>query len=207
MASESTGVKDQPYFAASGAPQIDVDPGIVADYAALVGNRKVGTTTERNALSDKALWEGLAFRDITLGLEYVRRSGAWVVAGANSPARDTFQLINVGSVAGGTNLGTVVTVPSQPYAQRVMVSIHGFVSPSAAGDAGVNTTVTGGTAVQNPQIRIYTSVGGQFYSYSRVFYVTVTSGMVCTIRALSEGSVAAAYQVSLETHALAAGEY
>ena len=131
----------------------------------------------------------------------------WLSTSVRSPARDTFQLINASSIGGGVNIGTLVTIPTRSYAQRVMVAIDGFVSPSSAGDAGVFVVVTNGTAVANPQVRIYTQIGGQFYGYSRHFYVNVAAGIGCTLRARSEGSVVSSYQVSLETHALVAGEY
>lgn len=79
MASESSGPKDQPYFSSSGAPAIDVDPGLVADYAALVGNRKVLTTAQRLALTGKAVWDGLEVWDTDLKSLFVRDTGAWVL--------------------------------------------------------------------------------------------------------------------------------
>lgn len=80
MASESTGDKGQPYFASSGAPAIDVDPGLIADYAAKVGNRRAGATAERNAATGKDVWDQLHWGDTTDGLEYVRFGSSWVPA-------------------------------------------------------------------------------------------------------------------------------
>ena len=73
-----TGAKDQPRFSETGAPEIGTDNTIVSDFAALVGNRKVGTLADMNALSGKQRWEGLAFQttDGTKG-EYVYQGGAW----------------------------------------------------------------------------------------------------------------------------------
>lgn len=79
MASELSGTKNQPYFLASGAPAIDVDPGLVADYAAEVGNRKVGTNTERLALTGKDLWDGLEFYETDTNDQYVYEDGSWVL--------------------------------------------------------------------------------------------------------------------------------
>ena len=78
LSSESSGPKNQPYFAANGAPEIDVDPGLVADYAAKVGNRRVGTTAERNAAAGKDLWESLIWGDTSDGNEYKRTGSAWI---------------------------------------------------------------------------------------------------------------------------------
>jgi hypothetical protein len=73
-----TGPKDQPRFSETGAPEIGTDNTIVADYAALVGNRKVGTLAEMNALTGKKRWPGLAFQttDGTKG-EYVDQGTSW----------------------------------------------------------------------------------------------------------------------------------
>jgi hypothetical protein len=76
VASESTGAKNQPYFSATGAPEIDVDPGVVSDYAAKVGNRRVGTTAERNAATGKDVWPGLEWYDTTEDAAYVRTSSS-----------------------------------------------------------------------------------------------------------------------------------
>jgi len=77
MASESTGNRDQPYFASNGAPAIDVDPGIVSDFAAEVGTRRTGTKAEREALSGKKIFEGLAFGDTSLKAEFKVIDGSW----------------------------------------------------------------------------------------------------------------------------------
>lgn len=78
MASETTGAKDQPYFSSTGAPQIDVDPGLVSDYAALVGNHKQGTNAERVALSGKKLWVGLGFYETDTDTNWRYKAAGWV---------------------------------------------------------------------------------------------------------------------------------
>ena len=77
MASESTGSKGQPYFSDAGAPDLGVDLGIVSDFSAATGNRGVGTTTERNALTGAKFYEGLAFGDTTLKAEFKVIDGSW----------------------------------------------------------------------------------------------------------------------------------
>jgi hypothetical protein len=74
MSAESLGTKGQPHFSSSGAPQIDVDPTSVADYAALVGNHIIGTTTQRTAGvvpgTAVPVWVGLLWEDTTDGNMY-----------------------------------------------------------------------------------------------------------------------------------------
>ncbi|PCN47017.1 hypothetical protein Csp2054_14335 [Curtobacterium sp. 'Ferrero'] len=79
MARDSTGEKGQPQYAGSGVPQDAADLTEVAAYAALVGNRKVGTTADRNqALADGDVWDGLEWYDTTDGGLYLLQSGSWL---------------------------------------------------------------------------------------------------------------------------------
>lgn len=78
MSVTSTGAKNQPQYASSGnPPTFAADLTAAADYAALVGNRKVLTTAQRTALTGKDLWEGLEVYDIDLDIPYTYKSG-WV---------------------------------------------------------------------------------------------------------------------------------
>ena len=78
MAASSTrGPKGQPRFPATDAPDLGVDEEIVADFAAAVGNRRVGTTAQRLALAGVDLYEGLAFGDTTLKAELKVIDGSW----------------------------------------------------------------------------------------------------------------------------------
>lgn len=81
MAADGFGTKNQPTFLNTGAPDIAVDPTLVSNYAALVGNTKVLTTVQRNALAGLDVWEGLHVTDTTDNLLYRRVAGAWVIAG------------------------------------------------------------------------------------------------------------------------------
>jgi len=76
-ASATKGPKGQPRFPATDAPDLGVDEEIVADYAAKVGNRRVGTTAERNAAAGADLWEGLEWYDTTLKKTFWNISGVW----------------------------------------------------------------------------------------------------------------------------------
>lgn len=79
MARDSTGEKGQPQYAGSGVPQDAADLTEVAAYAALVGNRKAGTTAERNqALADGETWDGLEWYDLTDGNLYLFQAGSWL---------------------------------------------------------------------------------------------------------------------------------
>ena len=77
MTSSSTGAKNQPHFADADAPDVAVNPTQVADYAAKVGNRRVGTFGERQAASANDVWDGLAWFDTNENAEYIYRAGAW----------------------------------------------------------------------------------------------------------------------------------
>ena len=78
MAADGTaGTKNQPQFLDGGAPDLANDNNILANYTAKVGNRRVGTTAERNAAAGKDVWEGLEWFDSTLDRAYTYRSGSW----------------------------------------------------------------------------------------------------------------------------------
>ncbi|MGN8049541.1 hypothetical protein ACTJKO_07590 [Curtobacterium sp. 22159] len=80
MAADSYGNKNEPQFAGAGVPQDAADLTTVAAYAALVGNRKVGTVDQRNAvIGTKDAWEGLTWYDLTDGFTYTYKSGGWVL--------------------------------------------------------------------------------------------------------------------------------
>lgn len=66
MAADSHGDKNEPQYAGSGIPQDAADLTEVAAYAAKVGNRRVGTTDQRNAaIGTSDVWEGLEWYDTT----------------------------------------------------------------------------------------------------------------------------------------------
>jgi hypothetical protein len=131
----------------------------------------------------------------------------WEVIGTHAE-RDTYFEWNSGSTGiGGGNTFRAVSIPASPQAQRVRFMVSGLVSPDAQGDAGIAVTALGGTVVQNPQVRIFTSIGGQFYGYSRSGYVSIPANASAEIRFTNESSVTARYQVTVETHTLAAGQF
>lgn len=76
MASSSRNpVSGAPIFRDEDAPDPAVNPTEVAEYAATVGNRGVGSTAQRNAWP--YMKEGFAWGDTTNGNEYVVKNGAW----------------------------------------------------------------------------------------------------------------------------------
>lgn len=84
MARDSSGAKNQPQYAGTGAPADSADLSEIANYAAQVGNRKAGPTTHttpslgRTTSTGADVWEGLEWEDTTDGFTYKYRSGAWV---------------------------------------------------------------------------------------------------------------------------------
>lgn len=78
MAADSYGAQNQPNFLETGAPQLGTDLSLISNYAAEVGNRKIGTTSARTGLSGADRWEGLEFHDTTLDHDFVWDGSAWV---------------------------------------------------------------------------------------------------------------------------------
>lgn len=78
MARDSSGTQNQPQYSATGASADATDLSEVANFAALVGNRKVGTTSQRTTAAGADVWEGLLWADTTTGIEYRYTAGAWV---------------------------------------------------------------------------------------------------------------------------------
>lgn len=79
MAADDTpGARDNPRFLGTGAPSTATDLNLISAYAALMGNRMVGTTAARVAFATKA-WEGLRWRDSDAAndAEYEWTGSAW----------------------------------------------------------------------------------------------------------------------------------
>lgn len=97
------GTKNNPQFLDGGAPDLATDANLISAYAAKVGNRRTGTTAERNAATGKDVWEGLEWFDTTLRRIFLYLNGSWVatVGFTNAP----------NSASGGLTPGGV-TVPA-----------------------------------------------------------------------------------------------
>ncbi|SBN64464.1 hypothetical protein GA0004736_3424 [Curtobacterium sp. 9128] len=80
MARDSSGPKNEPQYAGTGVPQDAADLTEVARYAAMVGNRKVGASSDRQALTGADVWPGLEFYETDTGLAFVYQSSTagWV---------------------------------------------------------------------------------------------------------------------------------
>jgi hypothetical protein len=82
MTASSFGPKNEPIFADGDAPDVAVNATQAAAYAAKVGNRRVGTTAERDeaATNPREVWEGLLWFDTTLDTEFLWM-GIWIRVG------------------------------------------------------------------------------------------------------------------------------
>jgi hypothetical protein len=84
MTASSFGPHGEPEFKDGDAPDVALNPTQVGKYAALVGNRRVGTTAQRNAaltedptLSTPGSWNGLEWWDTTLKRAFILVDGGW----------------------------------------------------------------------------------------------------------------------------------
>lgn len=141
MAADSYGAKQQPQYSGTGKPQSAADLSEIANYAALVGNRKVGSTAARNqAVTDGNVWEGLEWFDTSDGNLYLLKSGSWLPlftrwtdfspqysgmsGGATIYAKyrrtlDTCQVRFSWTLGNFPNIGTIALVPPVPIASWV----------------------------------------------------------------------------------------
>jgi hypothetical protein len=108
MAADDHGPKGNGIYSASGASDDGADLTEIAAYAALVGNRKTGTSAQRAAAitEQNGVWEGLIWGDTTDGNEYRFTSGSWVIL--LPQVRDT-KVAARGIVGLGPNETTVLT--------------------------------------------------------------------------------------------------
>jgi hypothetical protein len=80
MAADSYGPNGEPQFAGSGVPQDAADLTLVGAFAGQVGNRRKGSSSDRNSfLSTGQGQEGLIWGDTTDGNEYRLTGGSWVL--------------------------------------------------------------------------------------------------------------------------------
>lgn len=73
------GPKNQPRYDINDDPAFPDHLTEVSEYAASVGNVKVGTAADRNALTGADVWDGLYFRESDTKSAYLRADGAWVL--------------------------------------------------------------------------------------------------------------------------------
>jgi len=132
MSASTFGLKNEPQFGDLDAPDPGVNPTQAAAYAALVGNRKIGTTAQRDALTGKDVWEGLLFGDITTGIDYRRTGGAWLPVGGDTG------WINVTftAISGGTTWQNAAAGEEAQYRRlNNVVYLRGRIALGSAGTA------------------------------------------------------------------------
>lgn len=164
------GPRNQPQFLAGGAPDLGADENAIADYAAKVGNRRVGTTAERLAATGLDVWEGLSWRDATDGITYDRVGTGWVAMSSRSEA--VVPLL-------GAFLNQ--TYPLTTTERARMVTLHGRVS-RASGTLMVVGTVD--VAHRPPTLAAIYRVGsvGSGNTVGGEFFVTVgTNGTITLV--------------------------
>lgn len=183
MASELKGTKNQPYFSAAGAPAIDVDPGIVADYAAYVGNHKEGTSAERGALAGADLWDGLLFTETDTGLiwSYLLTSqGGWFcVSGISKALVTTF----------GTNWSSTAPTAATCYRTGNRVDLVGTVLLGASGGGGGYSNILTVPAAMRPPTATQRFVGAAVTSTGAAYELGLTSGVLAQISGYVNGSL------------------
>lgn len=101
---DTSGPHNQPHYSENGIPADAADLTEVSDWADLVGNRKVGSTTTRNNLSGADLWPGLEFFDTTLWGTFIYINGGWV------QTFDNTKVFHGGTVGIATDAGGSVIV-------------------------------------------------------------------------------------------------
>jgi len=143
MTATSWGPKNEPEFADGDAPDVALNPKQAAAYAGKVGNRRVGTTAERNAAAGKDLWVGLLWGDTTDGNDYKYTSGGWITTYENGA------WVTPTLAAGWDNEGSN---PIQYKRRNGLVSFRGRASSSGANmtaftlQAGFRPDIPGGMA-------------------------------------------------------------
>lgn len=99
------GSHNQPQWDLADDADFAADLSTLSNYVATVGNSKVGTTTQRNSLTGKNVWNGLQFRDITVDRTFYYKSGGWLLEQWGAPVNDSFSAAS--SYRGTHNLGQV----------------------------------------------------------------------------------------------------
>lgn len=167
-------VTGAPVFLSADAPDPGVNESQVAEYAAEVGTRLIGTTAERTAYAYAR--DGLRWRDTTDGGEYEYRSGGWVLV--NLPATDYEPTVT------GISLGTSPSLVARYWVSdgrvKVMVRIVLGSTPVATGLIYVSLPAGLAANTALPQVGAFTALGpsgarklgtAQLDTSSRVLFV------------------------------------
>jgi len=138
MASETNGPKGQPWFAATGAPAIDVDPTEVADYAAMMGNHVADTAAKRatNLLPDgqTPVYTGLVWTETDTGRRFlcvVSPTPTWYEL-SGKPVSGTITFATSGGVtySSGTPAATLTQMGPRVYMGGIVSSVSATFSNS-----------------------------------------------------------------------------
>ncbi|MFJ3029814.1 hypothetical protein ACIPEQ_13305 [Curtobacterium sp. NPDC087080] len=116
MAQDSWGPKHQPQYSNVGVPADAADLSQIANFAALVGNRKVDTSTARAALGADEKWPGLQWydTDTLANWLYVADAGSGSAGWVNPDMR----FAQFTTLAGGVPDGG-------PYSQGTITAVSG----------------------------------------------------------------------------------
>ncbi|GGL77022.1 hypothetical protein GCM10009706_14340 [Curtobacterium citreum] len=136
MAADDYGPKGNGIYSASGASDDGADLTEIAAFAGQVGNRRVGTTAQRNAAlteligpGSPGVWEGLEWRDTTDGNVYVLSSGAWVyLFGDTGWLNPSF--VNGGNPGTGNDTAGQANPAAQYRRRNGVVSMTGYWVPT-----------------------------------------------------------------------------
>lgn len=134
MARDQTGDKRQPIYLGTGAPSDAADLTEVAQYAADVGNTRVGSTNDRTTFTNNGYaTQGLAWFDTTLKRTVYYIDAAWVGAERRT-------ILSGGAVGGsGSTLQSVtgqVSIPAVPFDRIIILSF--IALPTAISGSYVN---------------------------------------------------------------------
>lgn len=158
-----TGAKGKPVYGSGDGPSMAAMFQAGADYAALVGNRKVGTAAERTALTGTALWEELVFAETDTDKEYVYRNAGW----KRYPVVDSSEAVGAFTVAAGWSIASQSAVKIGGFLARVYINFTrtgGTITVPSDGDI-TNQTVatfrTGWVPYPGDPSPLASSTGGQ----------------------------------------------
>jgi hypothetical protein len=175
MARDSSGTKNQPQYATTGAPADAADMSEIANYAAAIGNRVTGTSAQRtgNLLPFGAgtlaytPWEGLEWDETDTGMVYRYTSGAWLM---KSNLWTTYTPTVVGIV-----VGTGGTTVAQWRREGDLVRVrYCFTLGSSGASVASNPTVTlpvNAVALNHPYMN-YNGSGSIYDTSLAIPYVT-----------------------------------
>lgn len=196
MARDSSGSQNQPQYSGAGGPADAADLSEIANYAAIVGNRKVGPTTHatpnlgRTTSTGSDVWEGLMWRDTTDGFTYEYKSGGWVFLYSGTVAyTPTFSRITPGNAVvessytrlgqmvnyqGSIILGSTTSMSAASGLLTLGVS-YPFAAASKYGLAGSNFPL-GTVGVLKTGVQNYSTAGAVSQASTTEFKLYVETG-------------------------------